>query len=68
MTYYRVKPEADNTRRITTSGKCDGIWVWNELLTPAEVKKYVGYEIRTEKVEVKKTETHWFFGARFANT
>lgn len=66
MTYFKVKTEADNKMRITTTGKNDGIWIADELLTAREAKKYIGYENKTEKVEVKKTDTYWAFGARFA--
>ena len=61
MKYYKVKPEADQKKRNDGS-----IYVGNELLTDAEMKRYNVPEQYVCPVEIKKTQTYWFFGARFA--
>ena len=77
MTYYRVKPEFDNKPRYKRKYKHlklynDGIWVGNELYTPGEMDRMkknnvIISEKYFTRVEIKKTETYWFFGARFSN-
>jgi hypothetical protein len=49
-------------------------YIADELITPAELKKIYGITADNIKnfpflkpVEIKKTETHYFFGARFAD-
>lgn len=64
MKYFRVKPEYDNKKRISTKGRIEGIYVANELYTEAELKKYIVQNI-FEAVTIPKTKTYWFFGARF---
>lgn len=60
MKYYKVKPEADNKKRL------DGdIYVANELYTPAEAKRYNLNMDYVDAVEVSKRRVYWFFGARF---
>lgn len=75
MLYYRVKPEFDNKpqRKLKKHYMLKpGIWIGNELYTPCELnqlekKGIIVPENIFEKVEIKKTETYWFFGARFSN-
>lgn len=74
MIYYRVKPEYDQTPRIkhriyASRRVPDGIFVANELYTAREL---YNFEISVdeasrmfEEVRIKKTDTYWFFGARF---
>lgn len=71
MTYYRVLPSrADKMFRV------GGLpTIKNELFTPAEVKKYStpdkgGYYLHKEWVEevnVPRSSTYFFFGARFCD-
>lgn len=49
-------------------------YIADELITPAELKKRYGITPENinkfpflKPVEIKKTETHYFFGARFAD-
>lgn len=70
MTYYRVKKQYDNIMRKRWTGKrfvFDGYYIQNELYTPSEMKKLklANPESIFDKVEIKKTKTYWFFGARF---
>ena len=72
MLYYRVKPDMDNRPLYKYVGhtnrvKQDGILIANELYTPAERKQIANADKFFERVEIKKTETYWFFGARFSN-
>ena len=75
MKYYRVKPEFDNMpqkKRKSHYMLKPGIWIGNELYTPCELNRLEkkGIIIQDEifqLVEIKKTETYWFFGARFSN-
>lgn len=71
MLYYKVKPEYDNKQRTKWSKQKrryipDSIWIANELYTPSEIKTYYVPDDLTEKVYIKKTDTYYFFGARFA--
>ena len=76
MTYYRVKPEHDNTQlyRIGKSGHWErqGFLVGNELYTAKELERYEIMQCRRikpemfEQVEISKRKIYWFFGARFA--
>lgn len=73
MLYYRVKPEGD---QFVINQKFD-ILVANELYTEKEYHK-INYNFlkmgrgnailksKFEKVEIPKTKTCFFFGARFA--
>ena len=71
MLYYRVKPENDNKKRFKFKRGggliLDGIYVKNELYTPAEIKKYLGAVSYCERVEIPKNKIYFFFGARFAD-
>ena len=73
MKYYRVKPEYDNLRKYNSKKALyDGIWVENELYTQKELEKLTkaGFVVLYkyfDPVEIKKTETYWFFGARFSD-
>ena len=71
MTYYKVKPQSDNRNRYVIDKKTGrlkyaGIWIANELYTPAEIKRFTNYEKHVEPVTIKKTCVYWCFGARFA--
>ena len=50
MTYYRVRKEYDNFPKNPKTRDCD-------------ILIYAG---AFERVEVPKSQTYWFFGARFA--
>lgn len=74
MTYYRVRPECDQVKRIRYSRYPyrrfpEGIFVANELYTATELNRFYIPEDKVkymfEEVIVKKTDTYWFFGARF---
>lgn len=68
MTYYKVKKQYDNIKRVVKSKnglKYDGILVANELYTPTEYKKLANNPYCFEVVEVPKNKIYWFFGARF---
>lgn len=70
MKYYRVKPEYDNKVRYVWrrgQGVSDGILVGNELYTEREYQRLANYWAWFEEVEIPKTKTYWFFGARFEN-
>lgn len=71
MLYYRVKPEYDNKTRYKWNnhgqGVPDSILVANELYTPAEFRKIANCPAWFEQVNIKKTSTYFFFGARFAS-
>lgn len=75
MKYYRVKPEFDNVQQLKRKRHYmlkPGIWIGNELYTACELNRLEnkGVIINNEIfdiVEIKKTETYFFFGARFAN-
>lgn len=66
MTYYRVRKEYDQMPK-NPSVRDGNILVANELLTEAEFNKlpYI-YAGAFERVEISKSQTYWFFGARFA--
>lgn len=69
MKYYRVKPEFDNKSRFKFHRggglEIDGIYIANELYTPTEIKKYLGYAQYCEIVEIPKNKVYFSFGARF---
>ena len=69
MKFYKVKKQADQTRKNKTGSD---ILICGELYTEKEVKKMNFTEIGKEKyfdiVEMSKFSTHWFFGARFENS
>lgn len=60
MTYYRILPRFDQKPRSDGS-----ILVKNELYTKGEMLRYAIPYPFTEEVKIKKTNTYWFFGARF---
>ena len=73
MTYYRVLPSRAD--KMFRSGRTPMYTIKNELFTPAEVKKYSipdkgGYYLHKEWVEevnVPRSSTYFFFGARFCD-
>lgn len=69
MKYYRVPANMDNKKIYKTINNkkiYSGLfYIANELVTENECKKY-GYNIDyLIPVEIKKTNTYKFFGARF---
>lgn len=64
MKYYKVKENNQYWDRKT--GIHIGYVVKDELFTEREMKKS-GYPFTKnfEPVEIKKTDTYWFFGCRF---
>ena len=66
MTYYRVRKEYDNFPRNPRM-RDGNILIGGELYTEKELNKlpYI-YAGAFESVEVPKSKTYWFFGARFA--
>ena len=66
MRFYMVKDESDNVY----CSKTGTFLVARELITEKEFAKR-GLQYLDPKhfdvVEVKKNETHWFFGARFSD-
>ena len=72
MLYYRVKPEYDNkdVYKLNNKGywEYNGFLVGNELLTQKELEKLGKVNLDWfEKVNIKKTDTYFFFGARFGD-
>lgn len=70
MTYYRVKADCDNYPKYMCNHKDSkierrGVLVGNELYTPAERQKIANSGKFFEVIEIPKTHTYWFFGARF---
>ena len=65
MKYYKVQEEKDYWNMY---GKYLGCAIKDELLTEAEMKKWnFPFTDNFMPVEIKKTDTHWFFGSRFEN-
>lgn len=66
MTYYRVRKEYDNLPRNPRM-RDGNILIGGELYTEKELNKlpYI-YAGAFDRVEVPKSQTYWFFGARFA--
>lgn len=65
MIFYRVRKEYDQMPK--NPRRRDGnILIANELYTEAEFNKlpYI-YAGAFERVDIPKTQTYWFFGARF---
>lgn len=52
----------DNGQKV----KQDGILVANELYTPAERARIANSDKFFDRVEIKKTDVYFFFGARFS--
>lgn len=79
MTYYRVRPEYDQVHlyRKDRKGRLvyDNFLIANELYTPGELKQLLSKKmfgrstLKAErvfqKINAKKTQTYWFFGARW---
>ena len=70
MLYYKVKEQYDNKRIYKRNNKgqlvYNGFLVGNELLTQKELEKLGNVCLDWfQKVNVKKTDTYFFFGARF---
>lgn len=65
MKYYKVQEEKSYWDK---KGNYLGCVVKDELITEAEMKKNK-FPITSNflPVEIKKTDTHWLFGARFEN-
>lgn len=61
MTYYKIKPSADQRRR-----KDGSIYIANELYTPKEAEKHNTPAAYYDIVNVSRKATYWMFGARFA--
>lgn len=63
MKYYKAKKEKSYWDK---KGKYLGFVVEDELMTEAEMKKW-NFPITDNflPVEIKKTNTYWFFGTRF---
>jgi hypothetical protein len=68
MLFYKVKPEYDNVRFVFKNNS-SGFLVGNELFTPIEAALLPSKLIdkACDLVNIKKNNTHWFFGARFEN-
>lgn len=66
MIYYRVRKEYDNFPKNPRIHDVN-ILIGGELYTEKEFNKlpYV-YAGAFERVEIPKSQTYWFFGARFA--
>lgn len=65
MTYYRVRKEFDQRRKHPHNPKDYDILVADELYTEHERKQLKIPDEAFEQVEVPKSQTYWFFGARF---
>lgn len=70
MMYYKVKQEYDQEKRFMWVGsqyniKFAGILIGNELYTPAERNKIANSERFFEIVNIPKSKTYRFCGARF---
>ena len=66
MIYYRVKPQYDQKRKDPMSARRCNFLVAHELYTESERKKMPKVSSDAfERVEIPKTRTYWFFGARF---
>lgn len=65
MTYYRVKQSYDQAPK-NPRYRDGNVFIAGELYTARELDKlpfiYAG---AFEKVEIPRTKTYWFFGARF---
>lgn len=71
MTYYRVKKEYDQRPRLIwkrhkQAYTRNGVFIAGELYTRNELQNYSISGEFFEEVRIKKTETYFFFGARFA--
>lgn len=72
MKYYKVKNQYDNLRKY--NGKkvqFQGIWIGGELYTEKELQKIINTGVYVNSkyfdiIEIPKTETYFFFGARFS--
>ena len=65
MKFYKVKRDNEYWNK---NGEHIGFVVEDELITPSEMKqRKLPITSNFVPVEVKKTNTHWFFGCRFEN-
>lgn len=65
MRYHKVKPEYDGKRRNPSRPNSD-VLIANELYTDAEMKIFgISYEV-VDFIKIRKRDTYWSFGARFA--
>ena len=65
MKFYKVRKENNYCYK---NGKHIDFVVEDELITPSEMKqRKLPITDNFIPVEVKKTNTHWFFGCRFEN-
>lgn len=75
MKYYQVKPEFDGKQLYKKQGQrgYNNVYkipngynlIANELLTEKEVEKLNVPQVCVNPVNVKKSEVHFYFGARF---
>lgn len=66
MVYYRVRKEYDNFPKNPKIRDCD-ILIGGELYTEKELNRLPFIYIKAfERIEIPKSQTYWFFGARFA--
>lgn len=65
MKFYKAKSEKNYYDK---NGEYYDFVCEDELITEAEMKqRKLPFSSNFEPVEIKKTETHWFFGCRFEN-
>lgn len=67
MLYYKVPANMDNVQ-IYQNGLYKGFLIGNELLTAADCKRLAiscKMQEKLQPVQIKKTNTYWFFGTRF---
>ena len=66
MKYYRVRKEFDQARKHPTKSRNCDFLIAHELYTEAERKQLSTVPNEAfEQVQIPKTQTYWFFGARF---
>lgn len=65
MKFYRAKSEKNYYKK---NGEYYDFVCEDELIIEAEMKqRKLPFSSNFEPVEIKKTDTHWFFGCRFEN-
>lgn len=65
MTYYRVRKEFDQKRKHPMNPRNCDFLIAHELYTESERKQLKITDEAFERIEIPKTQTYWFFGARF---
>ena len=65
MTYYRVRKEFDQHRKYPSKPRNCDILIADELYTENERKQLKITDEAFERIEIPKSQTYWFFGARF---